>query len=99
METSKRNKTLPARLRLPFTSDRHRIEYLCTRSLRSGRPPAPRHPSELRLVELGFAFCVKLTAPLVAAAKPKRKKKTELSARSANLTGPRKPATPPRHPS
>jgi hypothetical protein len=59
----------------PFTSDRQRVEYLCTRSLPLGSAfgcSKALGPASHRSQRLGFAHYEKITAPLVAAAKPKR---------------------------
>ncbi|MGA2139504.1 MAG: hypothetical protein ABSH14_11630 [Verrucomicrobiia bacterium] len=58
----------------PFPSDRHRVEYFCTRSLPLGSAfgcPKAFGLASRRSHRLGFGLYEKITAPLVAAAKPK----------------------------
>jgi hypothetical protein len=62
----------------PFSSDRHRVEYLCARSLPFGSAlgcPKPFGPASRRSQRLGFALYEKITAPLVAAAKPMKRRR------------------------
>jgi hypothetical protein len=60
-----------------FPIDRHRVEYLCARSLPLGSAfGSPlRGVASRRSQRLGFALYEKITAPLVAAAKSNRKRR------------------------